>query len=135
MKVRTQMPPWHPIMAACHSDQPHKGNGLCKKCYDAQYKRADEAIQKHRNDVRKSSLKHLYGITEDDYSHMLNEQSGGCKICGKPPSNTRRLCIDHDHITGKVRGLLCVTCNHVLSYLENPDWHAQATKYLNEHTQ
>ena len=45
-----------------------------------------------------------------DYDAMLAAQGGVCAICGNPPK-TRRLHIDHDHKTGKVRGLLCFQCN------------------------
>ena len=44
------------------------------------------------------------------YDWQLACQGGGCAICGEPPK-ARRLHIDHDHLTGQVRGLLCWTCN------------------------
>ncbi len=46
------------------------------------------------------------GITDDGYAAMLAEQGGGCAICGSTPK-TRRLHVDHDHASGRVRGLLC----------------------------
>jgi recombination endonuclease VII len=48
-----------------------------------------------------------------DYAAMLAAQGGVCAICGNPPK-TRRLHIDHDHRTGKIRGLLCFTCNRYI---------------------
>lgn len=64
---------------------------------------------------KESTLKaHLlchYGITPDDYRRMLREQKGLCAICGKSEKNMH---IDHDHETGKVRGIICVSCNHML---------------------
>lgn len=49
---------------------------------------------------------------------MLDTQDGRCAICMRIPRN-RRLAVDHDHNTGRVRGLLCFTCNHyVLRYVE-----------------
>jgi hypothetical protein len=59
-----------------------------------------------------------YGITPDDYDNMLEEQSWGCAICGRPPGE-RRLHIDHCHKTGKVRGLLCTRCNTCLAWFED----------------
>lgn len=47
------------------------------------------------------------------YDAQLRKQGGGCAICGEPPKS-RRLHVDHDHLTGDVRGLLCWTCNAVL---------------------
>jgi hypothetical protein len=59
-----------------------------------------------------------YNMTLEDFDLMLAEQKGVCKICGKNPKgmqNSRKhLCVDHDHKTGKVRGLLCGSCNVAL---------------------
>jgi hypothetical protein len=51
-----------------------------------------------------------FGITEAQYLRMFEQQDGKCAICTTPPK-TRRLCVDHDHITKRVRGLLCFHCN------------------------
>jgi hypothetical protein len=57
-------------------------------------------------------LKKNFGITIDAYNDMFTKQGGKCAICGKHQSEcTRALAVDHDHITGKIRGLLCSTCN------------------------
>jgi len=63
------------------------------------------------------NLKHKYGITVEDYDEMLESQDNGCAICGKTPEeNGRRLHVDHDHRTGKVRGLLCHACNMLIGF-------------------
>jgi hypothetical protein len=60
-------------------------------------------------------LKRTYGITIEDYNFLFNLQSGCCAICGKHQSaEKKRLHVDHDHATGKIRGLLCVNCNSML---------------------
>jgi hypothetical protein len=69
------------------------------------------------------------GVTDADYDRMLNEQGGGCAICGNPPKS-RRLHVDHDHKTGKVRGLLCFRCNRALPNYVTNDWMIAATEYL-----
>jgi len=57
-------------------------------------------------------LRKRYGITLADYKRMLKEQKNGCAICGKPNKNCKRgLQVDHNHRTGRVRGLLCLYCN------------------------
>ena len=61
----------------------------------------------------KPRAKHL-GVTTEVYERMLASQGGGCAICGNEPK-TRRLHVDHDHATGRVRGLLCHRCNRVLA--------------------
>lgn len=66
---------------------------------------------------RAATMKHKYGITIEEHEVMLAKQDGACKICRsktanwKTPSRRDTFCVDHDHATGKVRGLLCVTCN------------------------
>lgn len=57
-----------------------------------------------------SHIRINYGLSLDEYDAMLVRQGGGCAVCGALPDG-RRLHIDHDHETGKVRGLLCSGCN------------------------
>ena len=63
-------------------------------------------------------LKSSYGLTEAEYDTILAAQGGGCSLCGEPPSH-RRLCVDHNHDTGRVRGLLCDNCNQALGKLKD----------------
>lgn len=58
-------------------------------------------------------LERVYGITLGQYEEMLKNQDGKCAICKGEcnRSTTNRLCVDHDHKTGQVRGLLCFKCN------------------------
>lgn len=59
-----------------------------------------------------------YGITEHDYDRMLEEQDNGCYLCGKTDRG-KALSIDHDHNTGKVRGLLCSIHNRALGLMND----------------
>ena len=71
--------------------------------------------------ARISNLKSQYGITEADYTEMLEKQNGGCAICERKENNNPRMkyfCVDHDHKTGAVRELLCQECNFFLGKLE-----------------
>lgn len=52
-----------------------------------------------------------YGLKQEDYDRMTIRQGGACAICGDDGSS---LLIDHDHLTGEVRGLLCMDCNFML---------------------
>lgn len=65
---------------------------------------------------RKYSLKKKYGLSEADYTQMLEAQGGRCRICGGKPKQNR-LAV-HDHETGEIRGLLCGPCNVSLGRLE-----------------
>ena len=82
----------------------------------------------HRNRVYKS----LYGITLDDYDEMLANQDFSCGCCGVHHTEDRRkLCVDHDHHTGEVRGLLCDKCNTALGKLgDNLDGVMNLVNYL-----
>ncbi len=66
---------------------------------------------------RQSSLKHNYGISLEDYNRLFGEQNGLCLGCYKHQTQLKkRLVVDHNHKTGKVRGLLCSACNTVLGF-------------------
>jgi len=57
-----------------------------------------------------------YGLTEDDVAELSAQQNGRCRICERLPP---RLVIDHDHVSGIVRGLLCDGCNRGLGFFED----------------
>lgn len=76
-------------------------------------------------------LKRRYGITAEQYDAILAAQGGGCAICGRDDRAWElRLCVDHDHDTGTVRGILCRRCNAFLAIVENPELLAQFHDYL-----
>lgn len=85
-------------------------------------------------DVLLRSRLKRYGLAPDLFEAMVFCQSGLCKICGLPPRGRwRRLAVDHDHVTGRVRGLLCSNCNAALGALgDSVDGLNRAIKYLSE---
>jgi hypothetical protein len=58
---------------------------------------------------RRAKLARNFGLTEAEYTAQLTSQGGMCAICGRRCK--RKLAVDHDHVTGAVRGLLCMHCN------------------------
>jgi hypothetical protein len=62
---------------------------------------------------RKSHLKRKYGLTIEEYDALLATQGGGCAICGNPDADN----VDHDHVTGKVRGILCFNCSVAIGHI------------------
>src|SRR5574337_857434 len=73
--------------------------------------------RENREKTRGYHLKAKFGITNDDYDRMLEEQDFVCAICGEPSDKTYH--VDHCHTSGKVRGLLCNTCNRGLGYFKD----------------
>lgn len=69
----------------------------------------------------------LYGLTEDDLAAMIEAQGGLCAICHERPAEH----VDHDHLTGIVRRVLCFPCNAALGhFLDRPDLLRSAIDYL-----
>jgi hypothetical protein len=77
------------------------------------YTKSKKAIDNRR----KSRLWGDYRITEHEYTDMLDLQNGRCCICGHTNKSGKKLFVDHDHDTGKIRGLLCARCNIALGML------------------
>lgn len=76
-----------------------------------------------------------YGLTQIQYDSIFLGQNGLCAICNKPPDGERwkKLCIDHDHSTGQVRGLLCSTCNTALGkFQDSQELLQKAIDYLKQ---
>jgi hypothetical protein len=79
----------------------------CKPCHNA---RTRANIKKNHGNTRNYHLKGRYGLSPEDYERILLTQDGLCAGCRKVPPHH----VDHDHKTGRVRGLLCFNCNQAL---------------------
>jgi len=98
--------------------------------------------RKSRNDkeqgrIRNAELKRKYNIGLNEYLEMFNEQDGKCLICGanestvRGESTTLSLSVDHNHDTGKIRGLLCQKCNSLIGMAKDDvGILARAIRYL-----
>ncbi len=113
---------------------------LCKKCKTSnsmnwrannKEKYNEQQRNAHRRHKTRNRL-YRYRIDESFYKKMLTEQNNKCAICGKGPSGVRPLAIDHDHMTGKVRGLLCYGCNRLMCLLDNPELLEKSLAYRNK---
>lgn len=80
------------------------------------------------------NLLRRYGITKEEWESLLETQGNKCAICRRGPEgfkNHARLFVDHDHATGRIRGLLCGTCNSGLGHFkDSPDLLRMAATYL-----
>ena len=83
---------------------------------------------------RRSYLKRKYGITLEQYDAMLEAQGGCCAICRRPPRDDISLHVDHHHGSGRLRGLLCFSCNVTVGHMrEERDRLGAIADYLDEH--
>jgi hypothetical protein len=84
--------------------------------------------------IRKHNLKTLYGLTVETYEELLENQNHLCLLCTEDfKTYDRTPHVDHDHITGQVRGVLCHHCNLMLGYArDNVDTLQAAIKYLEQ---
>lgn len=103
----------------------------CKKC--AVILAMNFSKRRLSNYNKNVNLKLLYNISLEDYEQMLINQGGNCKICNCPQDTYKRaLAVDHCHKTGKVRGLLCHSCNIGLgAFRDNTVLLEIAIDYLN----
>lgn len=107
----------------------------CKEYYRKNKENRIIAGKKYHSEnpdaYRNSRYKLRYGITIDDYNNLWNFQNGVCATCGEPEKQYKYLVVDHDHRTGKVRGLLCTNCNKALgNVLDKVETLENMIKYL-----
>lgn len=116
---------------------------ICRECKNAKSRRwskenREKAIAAKRS-WRKANphrlaaqkRKRVYGITDEQYQAMHDAHEGKCAICG---SSKPWLNIDHDHVTGRVRGLLCKQCNWAIGLMkDDPQRLKRASEYLETH--
>lgn len=95
-------------------------------------KRAQTKWSAENRELRKNNyLEKQYGMTLAEFNQTLQGQGGGCAICN---SNTKRMHVDHDHETGRVRGILCARCNLGVGYFKDtPDNCRKAAEYLEKY--
>lgn len=110
------------------TDNPAKAAAKGRKWVEDNPERSAANRQKrHHRDPgyhRAYHLKATYGLSPAEYEELAREQSGLCGICGETESRVRKgkllpLAVDHDHKTGKVRGLLCMDCNRALGWFHD----------------
>lgn len=109
---------------------------ICKACNRST---AVAALQRRRikfpyspRETRTRLLKYLYGISVEDTDRLYQLQKGACAIC---KVSDKKLCLDHNHATGAVRGLLCNNCNFALGHIkESPDIAQSLIEYIHKHS-
>lgn len=105
-----------------------------KYCLECNKIRTDKHRKKYPLDwakyQKKANLKRYYGITPAEYDTYYSRQNGVCAICKQPPGK-RKLAVDHDHVTKRIRGLLCARCNTGLGqFIDSVNLLQKAVEYL-----
>lgn len=116
----------------------HGYRAICKECSQAAFRAYTHRVgynkiryERIKNAERWRHIAKKYGITPEQYAALLEAQGGQCAVCGTASSGRRPFCVDHNHITGEVRGLLCTPCNQMIGHAkDDPVRLRQAAKYL-----
>ena len=113
-----------------------KLSSYCKKCNNSYVTKWSKEKPKGYFDIqRKARLKRI-GFTPELVAEMLESQGNVCALCGtSEPGGTRKTWhSDHDHETGKARGMLCMSCNTTVGHIESKPngWMDKAKKYIDE---
>lgn len=136
--------------AQCHPDRRYCAKGLCAPCYvtrrasrllktDPTFKATLSERARVRYEttgtVRDALYRKKYGITIGDYGALSESQNGLCAICLRTDRLNRRLAVDHNHATKKVRGLLCGDCNYFVGKVETrgAEYMIAVLSYLKKH--
>lgn len=100
-----------------NKSRPGGGYGnTCKPCHS---KRQRAWYQANKRSYRERVYQREFGISLDEYERLWESQQGRCKLCDRHQDDlTRWLAVDHDHATGRVRALLCGSCNTALGCFE-----------------
>jgi hypothetical protein len=107
----------------------------CRMCC-REYRTLHSKTPRGKRERRRAAIKYNFKLREDEYLAMMATQHGLCAICHRPETKVLHghipaLQIDHDHATGKVRGLLCWACNSALGKFEDdPERLRAAAAYL-----
>jgi hypothetical protein len=97
---------------------------------------AKEYYLNHKEQRKEYVLQKLYNITLEQYNNMLKSQDNKCAVCKNDFEQNDKICIDHNHNTNQVRGLLCHNCNIILGMAnDNKEILQNAINYLNINTE
>lgn len=131
-----------------HPERKHQARGMCNSCY-VMWRRSkcprtrrlkNEANRRYAARKREENPDHnweskilcTYGITKEEFYALWSKHGNCCSVCKSPDNGSRRMCVDHCHETGKVRGILCDKCNTGIGLLGDTESGVyRALTYLN----
>jgi hypothetical protein len=116
-----------------HAKSANGFQSWCKVCASKYANEWHHTVEDGVKRARKNQLEYHYGMSIYAFNRMLTAQKGCCAIC-KANIIGEKVCIDHDHKTSKVRGLLCDGCNIGLGrFKESIEALSAAVRYLRKH--
>ena len=105
-------------------------SGVGSYCRPCQAAKAAESLKRVHGSARHYHLRRRYGLGADDVLCLLEAQNSQCLICRRPIT-AKTAHVDHDHATGKVRGILCFRCNSGMGqFADDPEVLVRAARYL-----
>lgn len=122
-----------------HNGMKDKHLNTCKICHNTQKNEIYHRIFKNDDNQKRKKkdqyLQRKFNITQEDFNNIFNQQNGCCDICKLHQTNFKKaFCVDHDHKTGKIRGLLCDNCNLMIGNShDTPEILSNGIEYLNKH--
>lgn len=124
----------HSICIDCHKEYKRNLHARDSEARDRALARSKKwrelNYERARTSITNATLIAKYGISLSDYNELLESQGGVCAVCGDLPDK-RRLAVDHNHDTGKIRGLLCQPCNVSIGKMkESPELLRKLANYL-----
>lgn len=109
------------LCAKCGLNVQKKTSTWCQSCSNAYEKERWASLS--YADKKTRHLKSRYGLDYEWFTRTLKDQDTSCKICGVglvlDANSSNRACVDHNHSTGKVRGILCNHCNRAIGLLKD----------------
>ncbi len=118
--------------AAYRAAHREKINAYARSWYATHVEKYKTYAGRDKESMADRVRRRLYGLSIGAYDAMLEEQGGCCAICRRPPGK-HGLNVDHDHVTGAVRRLLCSNCNTGLGlFQEDPNLLRAALRYLED---
>ena len=103
----------------------------CKQCAITRVKANHDPVK-----ARRAHLRRKYDISLEEYEQLLLLQGGKCAVCPATEAGGKHnvFCVDHDHVTGKIRELLCMDCNIVLGIIkDSPEHLGRLASYIIKH--
>lgn len=113
--------------ADAFSKNPYHSDGLASRCKECRKNRERRHGPERALQVKQNQYRSLYGVTLEQVEAILQQQNHQCAICRRP---IQRFCVDHNHKTNAVRGLLCFRCNSWLAAVEDDEFRKAALAYL-----